>query len=637
MAFLDAAERIAVLPDDLANQIAAGEVVERPASIVKELCENSLDAESARVDVEIASGGVGVCRVRDDGIGMSERDGVLSLRRHATSKITSLDDLTRIRSFGFRGEALPSIASVSRLVIETRLRGEERGTRISVEGGGEPMVEPCGAPHGTMVEVRDLFFNVPARRKFLRALPTESAHVTEVVESMALAHPAVSITLTRDGRMAREYLRASDREGRVRDVFRGEELARCTGERGPLLLEAFLSRPERARSGAGSLSIFVNGRGVRDRALARAVAYAYGSVLEAGRYPIGAVFLDLPLDVVDVNVHPQKSEVRFADGRAVSDAVFRVLEQELARAFQIARASRPGGGRRGTWFAPSGHTPPMPPVAQVWDGSGSAEPPASLDVPEAHYADAIDRASHSADSRAAETHVGETGASVLDGRAIAPVAYDDALAAIAGLDGKAGAVAPIDVGFDGLRFVAQLRSMFLVCEAPDAIVILDQHAAAERVTYHRLRRQLKDRSVARQGLLIPELVHMSPAEVALLEEAHDEALSLGIDVRSSGSDCVSVHAVPQILAHQKPETLVRDLLVELTRSGDRGFSGAVDLALATMACHGSLRAGDRVSPEEAQALLRALAEVDFGGHCPHGRPIVTRLSFRELEHRVGRR
>lgn len=599
--FDERADRIAVLSEDLANQIAAGEVVERPASVVKELCENAIDADAARVDVEIASGGVVLTKVSDDGWGMSERDARMAVLRHATSKIATADDLERIASFGFRGEALPSIASVSRLRIETRRRGDDRGTAVVLEGGGEPRVEPCGAPVGTMVEVRDLFFNVPARRKFLRALPTESAHVTEVVESLALSHPTITFTLTRDGRRVREHLRAPDRETRVRDVLSGEDLARCSGERGPMRVEAYLSKPERARSGAGSLSLFVNRRPVKDRALARAVAHAYGSVLEPGRYPIGVVYVELPLASVDVNVHPQKAEVRFADGRAVGDALFRVLEGELARAFQIERSGRPGA------FGRPSATPrtwPEPERVQhvAWSGSGRAEPPVSL-------------------------------AATLEAAAPSPIAYADVLSRRGESEGNAHEA----TSYDGLRFVAQVRATYLVCESEDAIVLVDQHAAAERVTFDRLKRQLRSRSVARQGLLIPEVVPLAPREVAIFEEAHAEVLAMGLDVRASSHDSVTIHAVPQLLARASPEVLVRDLVAELGRRGDRGISASIDLALATMACHGSLRAGERIADEEARALLRALAEVDFGGHCPHGRPIVTRLSFRELEHRVGRR
>ncbi len=574
---------VRVLPDSLANQIAAGEVVERPASIVKELCENAMDAGASRVVVEIEGGGVGLCRVTDDGWGMTPDDAVASLQRHATSKIAELEDLAAIRSFGFRGEALPSIASVSRFRIETRRRGAAEGVRLTVEGGGPAVLEPCGVPPGTRVEVRDLFFNVPARRKFLRALATESAHVTEVVEATALAEPALTIALERDGRRVREHLRAASREERVRGVFGGAELVGCRGARGPLTLEAYLSRPEKARAGAAGLRLFVNGRPVRDRAIARAVAFGYGSVLEPGRYPVGVVYLELPPDVIDVNVHPQKAEVRFSDGRAVQDAVYRIVEAAMGPLLS-GRASLDGGApARGLGGRPAWTSPASPPEV-TWTGGGGALPATPYPVRE----DA------------------------------APAATDAPL--------------PVDA-----RFIAQVRGTFLLCESEDALLIVDQHAAAERVTFDRLKRDFGRRAVAMQGLLVPELVEVDATSVALVEEAHDVLTSMGVDLRPAGGARVAVHAVPQILARVSPEELVTSILGELARTGARGYSGAVDLALATMACHGSIRAGDHVGPDQARELLAALARIDHGGYCPHGRPVVMRLTYRELEHRVGRR
>src|SRR5882672_6334768 len=330
----------------LASQIAAGEVVERPASAVKELLENAVDAGAARIDVEIAGGGISLISVSDDGSGMGREDALLAVERHATSKLFTFADLSRVATYGFRGEALPSIASVSRLSIRTRIREEDAGTVVSVEGGSVPVVGPAGAPVGTTVVIKDLFFNVPPRRKFLRSAGTESGHVSDVLEAAALARHDLTITLTRDGRKVREWLRAEAREERVR-VAIGDGLSVCAGRRGPLAVEAFLSRPEHARSGAGGLKLLVNGRPVRDRALLHTVAQAYGSVLERGRYPRGVVYVDLPPELVDVNVHPQKAEVRFADPRAVTDALYHVLSTELARAFSLPAPSRSPWARQG--------------------------------------------------------------------------------------------------------------------------------------------------------------------------------------------------------------------------------------------------------------------------------------------------
>ena len=607
--------RVRVLPDDLCNQIAAGEVVERPASVVKELVENALDAGARRVVVDIESGGLALIRVADDGHGMDQKDALLATLRHATSKIQRLDDLRRIESFGFRGEALPSIASVSRFVLRTRRAEDDEGSEITIEGGGPAAAKPCGSAAGTSIEVRELFFNTPARRKFLKAVGTEAAHVTEVVQAAALAEPGVTVLLSRDGRVAREWLRAGSREERVRAMLAGEALAACRGQPRPLTLEALVSRPERAPSGAMGQSILVNGRPVKDRVLARAVANAYGSVLEPGRYPIGVVYLDLPHDLVDVNVHPQKSEVRFADGRAVADALFRVISADVAAAFNLPPPSLgawqnrkqpklveeqpPGATSTWAWSSAPGAEPAPPPAS-------SGDPSPDLPLP---------LVAHGAEP-------GVAGAP--------PVPYPTAAELAQQAAGRA-------VPSQTLRFVAQVRRTFLICEGSDGLYMVDQHAAAERVTFDKLRRAFRAREVAVQRLLFPVVCEVGAAEAALVDEAHDEIARAGLDVRASGPTSVAVHAVPLLLGKAAPERLVKDLLSELGRAGERAFSGAVDLALATMACHGSIRAGDVVAPEEAAALLTALDGVDFGGHCPHGRPIVMRIGWPELEQRVGRR
>lgn len=647
-----------ILPEDLANQIAAGEVVERPSSVVKELVENALDAGASKIKVDIEGGGISLVRVADDGCGMDREDTVLSLVRHATSKIEALRDLIGVRSFGFRGEALPSIASVSRVTLRSRRAEDAEGTEVRIEGGSPPEIVPCGAPVGTSVEMRDLFFNVPARRKFLRATATESGHVTDVVQSMAFGAPHVAIVLSRDGRVAREWLRAPSREERVRQIHAGEELAVCQGERGPLSMEAFLSRPERARSGAVGLTLLVNGRVVRDRSLARSVALAYGSVLEAGRYPIGVVYLDLPHELVDVNVHPQKAEVRFADGRAAADALYRILADCLTRAFGLPVSRLPGAQHK---FRPQESLPEKE-TGWVWS-DGAAAPAAPLPAAGA-AADAVPGAAApgvAAPDAAplptpAEVAAAVAGAAAAMADASSPrPAPDTATAPSGGAPGRPpvipypkltenelpppGPPIPIEqrTSFRALRYLAQLRTTFLLCEGDDGLYVLDQHAAAERVTYHRLRGSYRSRGIARQKLLFPVIVSVSAGEVAMVEEGEQAVLAAGFELRATGPTHVAVHAVPQLLARASPERLVRDLLAEVSHAGERAFSGAIDLALATMACHGSLRAGERVSPDEAAALLQALDDVDFGGHCPHGRPVVHRVSYAELELRVGRR
>jgi DNA mismatch repair protein MutL len=583
------------LPIDLANQIAAGEVVERPASIVKELVENALDAGATRIDVDLEQGGVGLVRVSDDGSGMDADDARLSIERHATSKIQSKEDLFRLRSYGFRGEALPSIASVAKLRLVTRVAVESEGTEVLVEGGGPLTTRPVGTRPGTSVEVRELFFNVPARRKFLKSIGTETAHVTDALLVAALARPDVSFFLRRDGRSAKEWLRVASRAERAAQAFYGEALAPLQGERGPMRIEAHLSRPERARAGAAGLYLLVNGRPIRDRALARAIAQAYGSVLEPGRYPVGVVYVEVPADQIDVNVHPQKAEVRFAEARAVFDATTRELRTGLARAFGTPQS--PIGSPRGATLSLS---PTLSNGTYPWKTLAQSAPACP-------------------DTLAEPVVVPD----------LAPLAPRSAPAEVPTLFEVPGF-------FSSLEFLAQVRATFLVCAGPDGLYVLDQHAAAERVTFDRLTRARASRAIPMQRVLVPAVVELSASEVATLEE-HTESLALlGIELRAVGPTAVAVHAIPALLARATPDRVVRDVVAELGREAKRPFGDAVDLVLATMACHGSVRAGDRLSREEGVALLRALDEVDFRGHCPHGRPVVTRIGYDELERRVGR-
>jgi DNA mismatch repair protein MutL len=613
--------RIAVLPPELASQIAAGEVVERPSSVVKELVENALDAGATRCDVEIEGGGVLRIVVTDDGFGMDGDDAPRALERHATSKLRAIEDLERLASYGFRGEALPSIASVSRVSIRTRLRDAEAGVEIAAEPGTERRVRPFGLAPGTRIEVTDLFFNVPARRKFLRSSGTESGHVTEVVESAALSRPEVTFTLTRDGRRVREFLRSATREERVRQVSSEDELAPCRGARGPLTLEAFLSRPESARAGAGGLRILVNGRPVRDRALNVTIAQAYGSVLERGRYPRGVVYLDLPPELVDVNVHPQKSEVRFADPRAVGDAVYSVLGRALSGAFSLPTPDRSGWGKR-----PPPAVAPAVVSARGFDSATNQHAPLAME---------LGSAPASPDRAGAEALLTAVAAGVSgpDGRELG----ERAVIAVRDSSISARIEPSPAVRWSSLHFVAQLRHTFLVCEGDEGLYLLDQHAAAERVTFTRLRRAYQSRAVPSQALLFPLVLDVTGAEAELVEQHLKEIAEVGLDVRVRGPESVSVHTVPKLLMRASAERLLRDLLSEVSKSGGRGFSNAVDLALATMACHGSVRAGDPLTASEAKALLVSLDEADFAGHCPHGRPVVTFLSWTELERKVGRR
>jgi DNA mismatch repair protein MutL len=591
--------KVRVLPAALADQIAAGEVVERPASVVKELVENALDAGARRVDVEVEGGGRRLIRVVDDGCGMAPDDARLALKRHATSKIAEADDLWRLSTFGFRGEALPSIAAVSRLTVATRPPDADAGFRLTVEAGVETEARETGMPVGTQVEVRDLFFNTPARGKFLKAEATETANVSEAMLRLGLAHPAAHLRLRVGGRVALDLPVHRDLGERVRAALarRGATaLHEAAGDEGGTRVRAFLAGPDEVSTTARSTFLFVGGRFVRDRSLLHALALGYGPLLEKGRYPLAALFLDLPGQEVDVNVHPQKLEVRFARAQEVYAAVRHVIGAALARAPWL-----PSAGDRGR---PSqAFTQPPRELRTAWPETTAT--PAG----EAQLRQREQRVQGALTLRARE----------VDGP----------------LDQQPAATAPR--GFFGeLDYVGQVHRTYLVCQAADALVLVDQHAAHERIVYERLKAAHGRRQIARQRLLFP--IPVDVGEAAAAAATHDALDGLGFELEPAGPGVVLLRAVPEPLKDADPKPLLRELLSELAEGLPLsvGDLQGVDRLLATMACHSVVRAGDVLERPAALALLAQLDDVDLRSHCPHGRPVMLRMPLGEIERRLGR-
>jgi DNA mismatch repair protein MutL len=608
-----AVARIQVLPPGLVNQIAAGEVVERPASVVKELVENALDAGARQVQIEVEEGGLALVRVTDDGCGMSEQDALLALERHATSKLRDAAGLAAIATLGFRGEALPAIASVSRMRLDTcDGAGDGGGTRLVLEGGRIVERAAVGRPRGTTIEVRDLFFNTPARRKFMRAPPSESGHVSEAVLRVALAHPEVGFTLRSAGRVAiGTPAGAALRERAVAAI--GREAARrlldLSGARGEVRVTGVLTGPDHSEPTSRALYLYVNGRYVRDRAAAHAVLRAYAGSLPQGRHPAGILFVELPLDRVDVNVHPQKLEVRFADARSVQDALFHTVAESLRTAPWLRHRARDGAGAGGDHAVAHGAAPP-----------DAALPPASGEGP-ALVASVL--------SEARALYGGPP-----------PAALPGANVAFAFPLPAPGDDPPREAGyFASLRYVGQHARTYLLCEAPGgALVVIDQHASHERMLFQRLREAWRSRTLSVQPLLVPEVVTLPPGTARALEGAIAELRALGLEVEPFGGDAFAVKGAPAALGGVPLGPLLADLAQEIEQL-DRGsaLEQAVHDLLATMACHSAVRAHQELAPEEARALLDGLDAVDFKARCPHGRPVVFELSLYDLERRVGRR
>jgi DNA mismatch repair protein MutL len=589
------------------NQIAAGEVVERPASVVKELVENALDAGARAITVEVDEGGLALVRVADDGSGMDGEDAKLALERHATSKLADAAGLAAIATLGFRGEAIPAIASVSRFRLHTAAAEDGEGTRIEVDGGQLVSVEAAARPRGTTVEVRDLFFNTPARRKFMRAGPTESGHVTEAVVRLALARPDVAFTLRSAGRVALAARAAEPLADRValavgRDAHR--HLLPVDATRGAVRVHGLVCGPDHSEATARSLYLFVNGRYVRDRSAAHAVLRAFAGTLPPGRHPAGVLFLELPLDRVDVNVHPQKLEVRFAEAREVQDALFHAVAGVLRKA--------PWLGRPGP------------------DAPTSLVPPGAGPVPVAGE----DAAGVLAWARARHPEAGPQPAAPW------PAPYDLTAGERFAFPITTEEGPPRPEGyFASLRYVGQHARTYLVCEAPGgALVVVDQHASHERLLFQRLREAWAARRLPVQPLLIPRVVTVPPATARALEGAIEELARVGLELEPFGGESFAVKGAPAALGGVDLERLLVDLAAQLEHL-DRGsaLDDAFHDLLATMACHSAIRANQEVGPEEARALLDGLDAIDFKARCPHGRPVVFELPLADLERRVGRR
>ena len=585
--------RIRELPSLLVNQIAAGEVVERPASVIKELVENSLDAGATRIEVEVQQGGVKLMRVSDDGHGIHRDDLPLALSRHATSKVTSLEDLERIASMGFRGEALPSIASVSRLNLISREAGSEHAWRLDADSGD---LAPAAHPVGTTVEVRDLFYNTPARRKFLRTEKTEFGHIEQVVRRLALARPEVAFQLAHNGRQLFATRPAADRAAQERrlagllgEAFVEQALFFEHAAAG-LTLRGWVARPTFSRSQADMQHFYVNGRMVRDKLVTHAVRQAFQDVLYHGRHPAYVLFLELDPVLVDVNVHPTKHEVRFREGRLVHDFIFRTLHQVLAE--ERPAAAEPS--------APSVSAAPPPaaasaPPRQPGLGLGVRERPADYGPALAWQAPPVPAAEPASEPSAAS-------------------------------EPERDEVPPL--GFA----LAQLHGVYILAQNAAGLVLVDMHAAHERITYERFKAAREGEGIKSQPLLVPVTVEVSPREAELAEAHADTFAELGMQVDRMGEQVLAVRALPALLRDADAERLLRDVLSDLAMYGEsRRVLESINEVLATMACHGSVRANRRLTREEMDALLRDIERTERSGQCNHGRPTWTQLSMQELD------
>ena len=594
------------LTEAVVNRIAAGEVVERPASVVKELVENALDAGARRIEIVADGGGRRLIRVSDDGEGMTPADLALAVERHATSKLTG-DDLLAIRTLGFRGEALPSIGAVARLAIATCHAGEPNAWSILVEGGVKSAVKPVALGEGTRVEVRDLFYATPARLKFLKSDRAEAEALREMVRRLAMSRPDVAFSLALEERAPVAWAAAMPgavgRLARLVDVlgaeFRGNAVE-IGGGRDGLMIEGFAALPTLTRANALGQYLFVNDRPVRDKLLVGAVRAAYADYLPRDRHPIVALFLTVDPREVDVNVHPAKTEVRFREPGLVRSLMVRSLQDALAR--ETRRAATTGGSATVTALRPA-----VAPRPGGWDWTRSPARPFARGAAMAGFAEAAQAAF-------------AIGGPAADARA------QDAEPAPDLLDRPLGAAR------------AQVHETYIVAQTRDGIVIVDQHAAHERLVYERMKANLADSGVARQILLIPDIVELDEADVAALTARADELARYGLAIEPFGPGAVAVRETPSLLGEIDASALVRDLAEHMAEWDETLPLERRLLSVAsTMACHGSVRAGRRLKPDEMNALLREMEETPNSGQCNHGRPTYVELKLADIERLFGRR
>jgi len=646
--------KIKVLSENLANQIAAGEVVERPASVIKELLENAIDAGAGRLQVDVELGGRRLIRIADDGEGMVRDDAVLAFERHATSKINTLEDLGRINTLGFRGEALASIASVAKIELVTKVEDQTAATRVVVEGGRLVDVKDAARGRGTTISVRDLFFNTPARRKFMRSEATENYHLASIITHYALAHPEIAFTLTINGRESIRVSPAKDLRERAFQIFGAnliESLLPVTGGREFIAkVSGFVSAPRERRTSRDSQYFFINKRFVRDKTIARGLLEGYRSVLPHGVYPVAFLFLEIPVEEVDVNVHPAKTEVRFRRTEAVKDVIAEAVREALTKGGIVAAGSMNGD----------------------FDDRGARDPGLEMVVRADRLDERIpDAASEKTPDAAAEGELATNAAPLLDGTDLVENNCVDDFAneaadreqIVAGSFAEAGPSVPsvrpaesyeqlqtselppfksadrwvrkletADVKGSSVRPVEQLQNSFIIAIDDEGLLLIDQHVAHERILFDKFRRRESERTVESQNLLLPETIDLTPPQAEAFELVEEELADVGFGVMRLSGRTVAIRSIPTDLPPSESRNVLAEIL-EAVAHEKRGSAKAVyrDDIAASLACRAAIKINMKLTPEKMRWLIDRLFQTSSPTTCPHGRPVILRLAMKDIE------
>ncbi len=607
---------IKILPEDLVDKIAAGEVVERPASVVKELVENSIDAGAKNITVEIKKGGIKLVRVTDDGAGMDEKNAFLAFERHATSKIATAEDLFQIGTLGFRGEALPSIASISLLDMLTRTSGELSGTRLKIEGGVIKEKKQMGAPVGTSIVVREIFYNVPARRKFLKTVMTETRHIIDLLTKFAIAYPDISFKLKSDERELFDFSPTSDLSQRIADIFgkvKAESMIEMKAADEDPAVTGFLGKPEIARSNRAELYLFVNRRPISSRSLYHAVQSGYEELLPKGKFPFAILFIQIDPAQIDVNVHPTKNEVRFADERGVHDLVYERIKESLSTPEIVADLKT--AEKREEPFPTDRSKKTVYPFHKEKSYPQKARQAGPYAV-ESRKAGERDSSQDSFFSEPQGT--------------VTPRPTEEQVSTEKRRDGlKDKGVEP------GLANYWQLADTYILSQTKGNLMVLDQHAAHERILYEEALRNLTERQAASQQVLFPTVSELTPGEFQILQEHEELIRKLGFEIKHFGGRTILVTAVPTLIRNKSGEVFLKEILTQLEEE-EKVEKDRAKAVAKSFACHGAIKAGERLNSEEMQGLVRQLFAAHEPYSCPHGRPTIIKLSLEELNKKFGR-